>query len=218
MKNHSTLLTLILLFGCTTRAWDSGAELQEGDGDNVSEDEGDEDGSTAGGPSDGGTDDGGTSNSGTSDGEEGSGSDDGSGSEDGGSNGGGSSDGSGTDSVEEIAIAGSYWNSTLSASYIITSATFTENNSPPAASTYVWDLTRFSNTEQYAIGQTPAGYWAGPGWTRFDWVIEADTLHLCMTVNNAADEATALATEPADGSDLEDGCAAVVGWMPLDPM
>ena len=228
MRITLTTLTLLLFVGCATKEEDddsgfdsytsnpngtSGAGTGSGEttaGDTTGGD------TTDGGTTDGGTTDGGDGESGgTNDGgaEEGGDTSDG-----GGESGGGTSDGEGTGAGDEIAIAGNYWNSTLSASYAITSATLTENNSPPAATTYVWDLTTFSNAERYAIGQTPAGYWAGPGWTRFDWVVESDTLYLCMTVNDAVDEAAALATEPADGSDLEDGCAAVVGWMPLDPM
>ena len=217
MRHISTALTLFLFVGCTTKEDDdSGFDFDEVDA-----------GTNDGGTADGETTGGGTTDGGATDGSEEDGSEEDGGTtegggedggeEDGGSDDGGSDDGSATGSEESIAIAGNYWNATLSASYTITDDNFTEINSPPSATTYTWPLSTYSNEDRYAIGETPAEYWSGGGWARFDWVIEDGTVHLCMTVTDAESEAAALATEAADPSDLDDGCANLVGWMPLTP-
>jgi len=134
--------------------------------------------------------------------------------DDGSGTGGGTGGGSGSG----IAIAGSYWGPDYS--YTISDIAFNELHSPPAATTYTWDLSTFDNDEQYAIGETPSEMgWFGEGWTRFDWETDAGTVYVCMTITDAEDEAAAIATAPADASDgFEDGCPAVGGWLALTPM
>ncbi len=218
MKHIPIPLTMILIFGCATKARDSGAELQEDYGDDGSQDEGDGSSATAGDASDGGTDDGGTSNGETSDGEE-SNATDGSGSDDGSGDDSGGADGGGADSVGDIEIAGTYWNASLAANYTITNEDITETKSPPpVASIVTWSLSTYNNEDRYAVAATPTEYWAGGGgWTRFDWTVDGSNVYLCLTVTDAADEATALATETADASDIAEGCPDLMGWMLLTP-
>jgi hypothetical protein len=77
-------------------------------------------------------------------------------------------------------------------------------------------IAQYSNAEDWLVAHNAASNAYNPDlWSRFDWTVASDTLYYCQTAFDAADEAAALATAPADRADLETGCGGY-GWSRLD--
>lgn len=70
-----------------------------------------------------------------------------------------------------------------------------------------FEITTYSNSEQYLVAQNAATNAYNPGlWSRFDWTTDAGDLYYCQTAYAAESEAAALATERADDASLSNGC------------
>ncbi len=90
---------------------------------------------------------------------------------------------------------------------------------------HAWLIWSGSDTARYAISQAAsAGGWlvaqnaasnaSNPDmWSKFEWFGLNQQTYFCQTENAAADEAAALATAPADQTDLTTGCGTAAWTM-----
>ena len=109
-----------------------------------------------------------------------------------------------------VAIRGSYsdnWGS----HHVITNSTWTTGSS-------VFHVSIVNNGAKYLIAQNDqSNTWNPCLWSRYDWTRSEGKLYYCQTAYNAATEAAALATPPADPSDpATSGCGGF-SWTELSP-
>jgi hypothetical protein len=128
----------------------------------------------------------------------------------GGAGGGAAEGGSGgaAPATEELAIAGSYTDD-FDGEHVITSAIWTNYG--------VYNISQFDNDDRYVIARNDESNTANPcAWSRFDWTFDGADLYYCQSAYDAESEDAALASEPADGDDLEEGCSGF-SWSKLTP-
>ncbi len=95
----------------------------------------------------------------------------------------------------------------------ITAESWTQSGESPSVTTF----TVVSNADEFAVGQNAPDHPYSPNlWSRFDWTFDVTGLYYCQIAYNAADEATALAADSADVTDLEGGCNENP-WSTLTP-
>ncbi len=153
--------------------------------------------------------DGGDGGSGTGN----AGSDEGGGS---GDEGGDSSDeGGGEDgSSDTLEIAGNY-TSDMGEEHVITESYWSMDFD--AGELYEYSITQYDNDSRWLVAENLSADEAG-FWSRFDWFEDSGgTLYVCQTAGLAASEGDAIATSPADASDLSGGCP-YYGWLLLTPI
>ncbi len=78
---------------------------------------------------------------------------------------------------------------------------------PNGTPSVVW-FTQYDNDAGWIVGQNDGvDSWNPDLWSRYDYILEADSVRFCQITFDAADEATALADESADREDMDAGCA-----------
>ena len=86
--------------------------------------------------------------------------------------------------------------------------------------TTIFHISQYDNDGDFLIAQNDAANTYSPElWSRFDWTTDgAGTLYYCQSAYDAADEATALATQAADPADpATTGCSSFA-WTTLTPV
>ena len=84
--------------------------------------------------------------------------------------------------------------------------------------TGIYNISQFDNTDNFAIAQNDASNTLNPSlWSRLDWTWYQDAFYVCQTAFDAADEAAALATAPADATDPPTGGCGGFSWSNLTP-
>lgn len=109
-----------------------------------------------------------------------------------------------------IVIRGSFSDS-WGSHHVITNSTWTSGSS-------VFHISQVDNGAKYLIARNDQGNtWNPCLWSRFDWTRSEGKLYYCQTAYNAATEAAALSTPPADPSDpATSGCGGF-SWTELLP-
>jgi hypothetical protein len=75
----------------------------------------------------------------------------------------------------------------------------------------------FDNEEGWLVAENGPNNEGEEGlWSRFDWTVIGGGLYICQTTGTATSEADAVATDPADPSDLSTGCP-YYGWLTMTP-
>jgi len=98
--------------------------------------------------------------------------------------------------------------------HTVTDATWTQVSS---FGTGIFAISQFDTSADWAVAQNDASNSFNPNlWSRFDWTWVGDDLYVCQTAFDAADEAAALNTAPADANDLATGCGTFP-WSHLTP-
>ena len=129
-----------------------------------------------------------------------------------GSDGADGTDGTPTDPT--LAIVGSYFDN-FGGEHVIREDTWTMDFG--GGSTYDYTHTAYDNDEMWLVAENGPDNVDEEGlWSRFDWTFIGGGLYLCQTTGTAASEADALATEPADPTDLDAGCP-YYGWLTMTP-
>ena len=115
-----------------------------------------------------------------------------------------------TTAIEAAGVNVDSW----STEHTVTDTTWTQVSS---FGTGIFAISQFDNTTNWAVAQNDASNSFSPNlWSRFDWSWDAGDLYVCQTAYDAADEATALATTPANAGDLAAGCGGFA-WSLLTP-
>ncbi|HCH65535.1 MAG TPA: hypothetical protein DFR83_22215, partial [Deltaproteobacteria bacterium] len=105
-----------------------------------------------------------------------------------------------SDMGEEHVITESYWSMDFDAGEL-----------------YEYSITQYDNDSRWLVAENLSADEAG-FWSRFDWFEDSGgTLYVCQTAGLAASEGDAIATSPADASDLSGGCP-YYGWLLLTPI
>ena len=112
----------------------------------------------------------------------------------------------------DLAIAGE-WVDNWFGSHTITNSLWTSGGQTIA-------LTDYDNAARVVVGQNGAANDWNPGlWSRFDWTWDVNgQLWACQTAYDAASEADAWATPPADSVDLGAGCGGFAWTMLRAPL
>lgn len=120
----------------------------------------------------------------------------------------------GTPTDPTLAIVGSYFDN-FGGEHVIREDTWTMDFG--GGSTYDYTHTAYDNDEMWLVAENGPDNVDEEGlWSRFDWTFIGGGLYLCQTTGTAASEADALATEPADPTDLDAGCP-YYGWLTMTP-
>lgn len=76
-------------------------------------------------------------------------------------------------------------------------------------------ISQYDNDEMWVVAQNDSANEYNPDlWSRMDWTWSGSDLYFCQTAYDAADEAAALSTTPANAADLAAGCGGF-GWSQL---
>lgn len=103
------------------------------------------------------------------------------------------------ESVETHKLIGKY-NDNYGGSHIISNTVWFDGYS-------LYHITQFDNDKDFIIAQNDKKNGYNPEkWSRFDYVIDGEKIHICQIAYDKATEADALAADDADRTDLEKGC------------
>jgi len=109
-----------------------------------------------------------------------------------------------------LAISGTYVDQ-FSTTQTVTSSTWSDSFAD------VFHIAEFSNASDYAIAQNDAANAFNANlWSRFDWTMYAGRLYYCQTAYNAASQAAAEATAPANATNPTTGGCGGFSWTRLN--